>query len=123
MNLFTDDLEGAVSSFYNRKIKSGDKDFNSLCYKYLDTKFQLRDSQNKLLKNEYVGLEYKRDMVSIYVEIKLTGGLNMAHLKQISLLEAYSDQTNIVNLKNGNNKASLVFRAGTADTQTVKFKL
>ena len=123
MNLFTEDLEVAVSNFQKRKVKSTDKDFNTLCYKYLDSKFQLRGTKNQLFKNEYVGLEYNRDMVSIYLEIKLNQGLNQSHLKQCALLETFTDQTNIVNLKNGTNKTSLVFRGGAADMQTVNFKL
>lgn len=121
MNMYTDDLEVAVSHQFNRKVKSSDKDFISLCYQYLDTRFQMKDSKNHLLKNEYVGLEFKRDMVSIYLEIKLTQGLNEAHLKQATLLDTYSEQTNIVNIKNGKNKTSLIFRAGTPDVQTVNF--
>lgn len=121
MNLFTEDLETAVSNFNRRKVKSTDKDFNELCYKYLDTKFGLQDSRNKALKNEYVGLEYKRDMVSVYFEVKVGQGLNQVHLKQIALLETYTEQTNIVNIKAGSNKKSLVFRAGSPDVQTVNF--
>jgi hypothetical protein len=119
MNVFTDDLEVSVSNHFNRKIKSSDKDFPELCYQYLDTKFYIKDIKNHLLKNEYVGLEFKRDMVSIYFEIKLPLGLNNLHLKQITLLETYNEQTNIVNLRNGKTKTSLVFRAGTPNVQTV----
>ena len=121
MNLFTEDLETAVSNFNRRKVKNTDKDFNELCYKYLDTKFGLQDSRNKVLKNEYVGLEYKRDMVSVYFEVKVAQGLNQIHLKQVALLETYTDQTNIVNIKAGSNKKSLVFKAGSPDVQTVNF--
>ena len=70
MNVFTDDLEVALSKHFQKKVKSSDKDFNKLCYQYLDTKFQFKDAQNHPLKNEYVGLESKRDMLSIYFEIK-----------------------------------------------------
>ena len=121
MNMYTDDLEIAVSHKFNRKVKSSDKDFINLCYQYLDTKFQMKDSKNHLLKNEYVGLEFKGDMASVYLEIKLSQGLNEMHLKQVTLLDTYSEQTNIVNIKNGKNKTSLIFRAGTPEVQTVKF--
>lgn len=121
MNLFTDDLEIAVSNHIKRKIKSSDKDFAQLCYQYFDIKFQIKDIKNHPLKNEYVGLEFKRDMVSVYFEIKLPLGFNQSHLKQVSLLETYNEQTNIVNLRNGKNKTSLIFRAGTPDVQAVNF--
>lgn len=121
MNLFTEDLETAVSNFHKRKVRSTDEDFKGLCYKYLDSKFGLLDTKNRVLKNEYVGLEFKRDMVSIYFEIKVAQGLNQVHLKQLALLETYTDQTNIVNIKAGPNKKSLVFKAGTPDLQTVNF--
>ena len=121
MNLFTEDLETAVSNFHKKKIKSTDQDFNELCYKYLDSKFGIQDSKNRNLKNEYVGLEFKRDMVSVYFEIKVAQGLNQVHLKQVALLETYSEQTNIVNIKAGTNKKSLVFRAGSPDVQTINF--
>ena len=119
MNLYTDDLEKALSEKFDRKVTSLDKDFNKLCYRYLDTKFQLKDANNHALKNEYVGIELKREMVSIFLEVKLENGLNQAHLKQVSLLDTYSDQTNIVNIKSGKNKTSLVFRAGSPDVQRV----
>jgi hypothetical protein len=123
MNLFVDDLEGALSNHHKRTVKSTDNDFKALLYKYLDNKFQVQDIKNQALKNEYVGMEFKRDMVSVYLEIKLGEGLNQVNLKQVSLLEAYKDQTNIVNLRDGKNKTSLVFRAGTPDIQTVNFRL
>jgi hypothetical protein len=123
MNLFTDDLEISVSNHFNRKIKSNDKDFTKLCYQYLDLKFQIKDVKNHLLKNEYVGLEFKRDMVSVYFEIRVPLGLNQSQLKQVSLLETYNEQTNIVNLKNGKNRISLIFRAGTPDMQAVNFRI
>ena len=122
MNIFTDDLELAVSDHFKRKITSSDKEFNKLCYQYIDAKFQLKDPKNQFLKNEYVGLEIKRDMVSIYFEIKLSEGLSNSHLKQVILLEANNEQTNIVNLKNGKSKTSLIFRAGTPSVQTVNFE-
>lgn len=119
MNLYTDDLEKALSEKFDRKVTSLDKDFNHLCYRYLDMKFQMKDAKNHPLKNEYVGIELKQEMVSIFLEVKLSQGLNQAHLKQVSLLDTYSDQTNIVNLKSGKNKTSLVFRAGSPELQLV----
>jgi hypothetical protein len=121
MNVFTDDLEIALSSQFNRKIKSSDKDFTSLCYQYISGRFQVKDSQNHLLKNEYAGLEFNRDMVSIYLEVKLPQGLSDTRFRQATLLEAFRDQTNIVNFRSGKSRTSLVFRAGTPDVQTVKF--
>ena len=119
MNLYTDDLEKALSEKFDRKVTSLDKDFKQLCYQYLDTKFQVKDAKNHPVKNEYVGIELKREMVSIFFEVKLAQGLNQAHIKQVSLLDTYSDQTNIVNIKSGKNKTSLVFRAGSPDLQRV----
>lgn len=121
MNVFTDDLEMAISDHHKRKITSRDRDFNKLCYQYLDAKFQLKDPENQSLKNQYVGLEIKRDMVSIYLEVKLLQGLSNSSLTQVILLESNNEQTNIVNLKNGKNKTSLIFRSGTPSVQTVKF--
>ena len=121
MNIFTDDLEAAVSNHFNRKIKTSDKDFAALCYQYISGRFQMKDTQNHTLKNNYAGLEFNRDMVSIYFEIKLPQGLNETRIRQAALLEVYNEQTNIVNLRNGKSRTSLVFRAGTPDVQTVKF--
>jgi len=121
VNIFIDDLELAISNNLRRKITRDHKEFNKLCYQYIDTRFQLKDSKNQLHKNQYAGLEIKRDMVSIYFEIKLLEGLSNSHLKQVILLEANKEQTNIVNLKNGRNKTSLIFRAETPSVQTVNF--
>lgn len=121
MNLYTDDLEKALSEKFGRKVTSLDKDFNPLCYQYLDSKFQVKDAKNHPLKNEYVGIELKREMVSVFLEVKLAQGLNQAHIKQVSLLDTYSDQTNIVNIKSGKNKTSLVFKAGSPDLQRVNW--
>lgn len=123
MNLFTDDIEVAVSAYHKQRIKSSDQNFKSLCYQYLDAKFQVLDAENRILKNEYVGLEFNRDMVSVFFEIKVPQGLNKVKLKQTTLLEAFTEQTNIVNLKNGKGKTSLVYKAGTPDIQTVNFSL
>ncbi|NEU08166.1 hypothetical protein GZH53_07570 [Flavihumibacter sp. R14] len=120
MNIFTDDLETALSEKFNRQVRNSDKNFTTLCYQYLDTRFSLKDAQGHALKNEYVGLEVNRDMISIYLEIKIPGGLNETRVKQVSLLEVFNDQTNIVNFRSGKNRTSLVFRSGTADIQTVK---
>jgi len=121
MNVFTDDLEAAVSNQFKRKIRSTDQDFTSLCYQYITGRFQIKDAQNHELKNQYAGLEFNRDMVSIYFEIKLPQGLNETRIRQATLLETYNEQTNIVNLRSGKSRTSLVFRAGTPDVQTVKF--
>lgn len=119
MNLYTDDLEKALSEKFNRRISSIDKDFNHLVYQYVDIKFQLKDAKNHVLKNEYVGIKLTREMVSIFLEVKIIQGLNKALLRQVCLLDTYSDQTNIVNIRSGKNKTSLVFRGGSADLQLV----
>ena len=121
MNVFIDDLETSLSDYFKRKIKSSDKDFTPLCYQYISGRFQIKDSQNHLLKNEYAGLEFNRDMVTIYLEVKLPQGLNDLRFRQATLLETFREQTNIVNLRSGKSRTSLVFRAGTPDVQTVKF--
>jgi hypothetical protein len=121
MNVFTDDLETALSNQFKRKIKSSDPDFTALCYQYISGRFQIKDSQNHVLKNEYAGLEFNRDIVSIYLEVKLPQGLREARFSQTTLLEAFREQTNIVNLRSGKSRTSLVFRAGTPDVQPVKF--
>lgn len=121
MNVFTDDLELAISDHFKRKITSSDQEFNKLCYQYIDAKFQLKYLKNQSLRNEYVGLEIKRDMVSIYFEIKDLQGLSNSQLKQVILLESNNEQTNIVNIKHGKNKTSLIFRAGKPSVQTVHF--
>ncbi|MEO8793905.1 MAG: DUF6702 family protein [Daejeonella sp.] len=122
MNLFTDDLEKALTRQLNHPVKSSDKDFQKNCFSYIDKKFQVTDSKNRLLKNNYVGLEFKRDMVSIYLEIKNPGDLNNLRLKQVSLMEVSDDQSNIVNVVSGNSRGSLIFKANDAGVKNINLK-
>ncbi|WP_026898654.1 DUF6702 family protein [Daejeonella oryzae] len=119
INLFTDDMETALSRQFNRKIKSTDADFNKYCYQYLDKKFQITDSKNQVLKNHYVGIELKRDMLSLYLEVKTSKGLNNMRLKQQSLMEISDDQNNIVNIKDGKSKTSLMFKANDSASKEI----
>ncbi|MBC7745965.1 MAG: hypothetical protein H7096_12785 [Flavobacterium sp.] len=121
MNVFSDDLLLAISNQNKRVVKMTDKDFTTLTYHYLDSRFAIKDTKNHQLKNEYVGLEVNRDMVSIYFEIRSVRELDMVSIKQISLLETNKEQTNIVNLRSGKQKTSMVFNAGNPGMQTVKF--
>lgn len=123
INLFSDDLELALSNQNKRKIKSTDPDFQALTYTYLNAKFRLKNAKNQFFKNEYVGLEHKRDIVSIYLEIKVGADVNNLSLKQISLLETNKEQTNIVNLKSGKARTSLIFTAGKPDIQPIAITL
>lgn len=120
MNLYADDVEAALSQMAHRKVRSNDKDFAELSYRYLDSHFQLLDSKNHPLKNQHVGFEFNRDMISFYIEIKLPGGLNKASLKQTSLLELYNEQLNIVNLHQDKSKNSLAYKAGAPAIQTIQ---
>ncbi len=122
MNLFTDDLEKALTRQANHPVRATDKDFEKSCFSYIDKKFQITDSKNRLLKNEYVGFEFKRDMVSIYLEIKNPGDLNKLRLKQVSLMEVSDDQSNIVNIVNGKSRGSLIFKASDAGIKNINLK-
>ncbi len=119
INLYTDDLEAAVSGYVKRNVKAADKDFERLVYAYLDTRFQLKNVKNQPLKNEYIGTEQKRDMLSIFLEIRNPLGLNLSSLMHIVLLETFNEQTNIVNVKSGKIRTSLVFKSGAPNVQTV----
>ena len=123
INLFSDDLELALSNQNKRKIKSTDPDFQALTYTYLNAKFRLKNAKNQFFKNEYVGLELKRDIVSIYLEIKLSADFDNFSLKQISLLETNKEQINIVNLKSGKARTTLIFTAGKPDIQPIAITL
>ena len=120
MNVFFDDWQLALSNQEKRKIRSDDKDFGALSAKYLSSHFQLKSRKNRLAKMQFVGFEFNKDIVTLYVEFPLPEGLDGAEVNQAILLDLYSEQTNMVNLMNGAKKKSLVFR-DKAGAQRVSF--
>jgi hypothetical protein len=113
IHVFANDLEKAVATFHQRKLKIEQPDFDSLAFIYIGNKFLMETSRKELKKISPVGIEYKRDHATIYFEILLPEGFKNLTLTNTLFTELFSQQTNIVTIRSGTKKVSLVFNKET----------
>lgn len=113
LQVFTHDLENVLSHRSGRKV-SLDKspDAARLTLKYLNETISLRNRDGQLKPLSWVGMESQADAVWLYVETKMTEGLEGAELRDRIFFELLDDQVNLVHIKQDEKKSDLVFKPG-----------
>lgn len=109
IHVFANDLEQATAKFHQKELKIERHGFDSLAFSYIAEQFRLQNSKDELKKINPVGIEYEKDHATIYLEIALPEGLKHCRLSNKLFTEMFSQQTNIVNIKEGKLKKTLVF--------------
>ncbi len=111
IRVFTDDLEMTLAKKNKLKlvkIINGDKN-DGLVQKYINQKFGLKNNAGKIIPISYIGKENEDLATWIYVQVPLKAVSSKVTLSQTILLDEFTDQINIVNILDLNQKSSFIF--------------
>lgn len=115
IRFFADDFETAISQHAKREIKFNtpqalkDKANSDAVFSYVRERFELKGKNGNAVKLNWVGMEIQADMVWVYFEGKLPGGLSGAQMRNRLLQELFDDQVNIVNFKFDGKQTGTMF--------------
>jgi len=110
MNVFTDDLELALSNFHHKEIKYKGNSTDAEIIPYLNKVFVIKNKKNKVLPIQYIGSERNPNSVKLYFEISCPRSeLSYLSVTHNLLFNEYDDQVNTVNFYVSGEKKSLVF--------------
>jgi hypothetical protein len=111
VRLFTDDFETALD-FENKikgiKIVDGDKN-DALVAAYVTKHFTIISPQNKRVIYKYIGKENEDLATWVYLELPADQLLKGSKIEQVSMMELFDDQVNILNFRNGEERKTLLF--------------
>lgn len=116
IRVFADDLENAIIQHSKRQVKiqgasaiATNREIGELIHAYLREKLELRNKAGRTIRLSWAGLEAQSDVVWLYVEGKVPGGLVGAQLRNRLFCELFEDQVNIVNTKHQQQTIGLMF--------------
>mgnify|MGYP000853327375 CR=1 FL=1 len=115
IRFFADDFETAISQHAKREVKFNTpqslklKTNTDAVFAYVRDRFELKGKNGAPVKLVWVGMEIQADMVWVYVEGKLPGGLGGAQLRNRLMQELFEDQVNIVNFKYDGKQSGTMF--------------
>jgi hypothetical protein len=117
IRFFADDFETAISQHAKREIKFNtpqalkDKANSDAVFSYVRERFELKGKNGNAVRLNWVGMEMQADMVWVYFEGKLPGGLSGAQMRNRLMQELFDDQVNIVNFKYDGKQTGTMFNA------------
>ena len=103
--IFIDDLENALKLNYQGDLKLYP---DSLISNYLDNHLKFIENGN-VLKNSFVGREYKNDVLVCYIEVFFDSTPQLIQVRNTILFDFISEQKNIFHFQNGNLRKSYLF--------------
>jgi hypothetical protein len=112
---FVDDFETAISQHAKRSVKFNtpqalkDKANADAVLAYVRERFELKSRAGAPVRFTWVGMEVQADMIWVYFEGKLPGGLAGAQVRNRLLHELFADQVNIVNFKFDGKQTGAMF--------------
>lgn len=111
IRIFTDDLEMTLAKKNKLKlVKIVDNDKNDvLIQKYINQKFTLKNQFGKAIPLTFIGKENEDLATWIYVQVPIKAITNKITISQTILLDEFTDQINIVNILNLNQRNSFIF--------------
>ena len=101
MRIFIDDLQETINNAYSKNIElalpNEPKEIDSLINSYVSKKFEIRinDEQKKY---SYLGKEYHKDEIYIYLEVENVEFIKSIEIKNSMLMELFPEQQNIIKL-------------------------
>ena len=114
VKVFTDDFEKALSQGQPTHVnltESGPRPL-VLASAYLGRTLQVSTTAGVPLQLQVLGMQAENDGYWFYCKVPLPGPVSGVKLRQAALLDAFSDQMNIVNIEANGQKQSALFRAG-----------
>ena len=111
IRIFTDDFELAINTENKTKgTKIHDDDKNDgLVSAYVLKHFSIISPQNKKANLKYIGKENEDLATWLYFELPEGSLAKGSRIQQNVLMELFDDQVNIVNIKKGEERKSLLF--------------
>ena len=114
VKVFTDDFEKALSQGQPTHVnltEAGPRPL-VLASAYLGRTLQVSTIAGAPLQLQVLGMQAENDGYWFYCKVPLPGPVSGVKLRQAALLDAFSDQMNIVNIEANGQKQSALFRAG-----------
>lgn len=117
IRFFTDDFETALSQHAKRPIKFStpqalkERANVAAVLGYVRERFELKSAKGLPVRFTWVGMEVQADMIWVYLEGKLAGGLAGAQVRNRVLHELFEDQVNLVNFKYDGKQTGTMFNA------------
>lgn len=111
IKLFQDDLETTLSANAGKTIKlAASPEADKLIEQYVRKHFGVQ--VNKVLQTpyRYLGHEPQNDAIWVYVEIPTEQDLSGIYLENSLLIDSFEDQTNLLQIANGERKKSFLFQ-------------
>lgn len=109
--IFLDDIEAALEMRYGRKFnfnsKKETKEDGDILKDYVFQKIKITVNGAPETLN-YIGKEYDIDVVKMYIEIPNVPKLNSIEVENKMLLDMFSEQQNIIHVKNNGERRSLI---------------
>jgi hypothetical protein len=117
LKLFTDDLQVALQQAGAPKMELGTEneppEANELIESYLKAHFKLTVN-GKPIDFIYLGKEAELDAIWCFVEVKGVSKIQTLEVQNSCMIEAFEDQTNMVNLNiNGRKKSGFARKGNT----------
>lgn len=121
MNVFTDDLELALSNFHHKEIKYKENQTDNYIIPYLSKIFVVKNKKNRVLPIQYIGSVRKPNTIQLYFEIPCDkNDLSYLSVTHTLLFEEFADQINTINFYVLGQKKSLTFTS-SINTTTITF--
>jgi hypothetical protein len=114
IKVFTDDFEKTLSKGQAKSVSLAEVGPRPqiLTSAYLAHTLQLKTAAGVALPLQYLGMQQEKDAYWLYCKVALPRTMAGVQIRQTMLLEAFADQTNIVNIEAGSKKLSALFRTG-----------
>lgn len=113
LQVFTHDLENVLSRRSGKNVRL-DKTPQApqLTLAYLNETINLKNRDGQVKTLSWVGMEPQADAVWLYVETKMSEGLDGAQVRNRIFFDLLDDQVNLVHIKHDEKKYDLVFKLG-----------
>lgn len=114
IQLFTHDLVPTLEKRLKKSVNLEKKsETDKILFDYLNEKFVLKDKRDSSVKKiNWIGKEIETDTVNVYLEIPSEENLEDLSLQNTIFFESFSEQTNLVVVRQVEKKYDLLFKVG-----------
>ena len=107
IKIFKDDIESVISK-KNKIIDNSDLiQINRKLNEYIVEKFRISVNNDNVIF-DFIGKEYKKDMIQIYYEVNLAEKIKKITIENNLLFDLIDNQQNIIHFKNENFRKSFL---------------
>lgn len=116
--VFMDDMEDLIKERYDKSITIDNTKENQELDQYLKKYF---DQKLKIMVNgqtvsfTFIGKEFEDDLIIVYLEIENIPSLETIKISNEVLMDLFEEQQNIVHVKNGHQRKSLILEKGKSE--------